>query len=180
MKNIITLFTCLLIAAVLQAQTGNTKWLTQEDSLFHFTYQYPENWTLKLPGTQTRFFVTSKPENENDNFKENINCIAKDLNVPNFNIKDEEANLKESLKSQMPDFKLLASSYKKWNGTDALCIDFTTTQKSGDNTYYIRIYQQVAVLKGILYVLTYTAETGTFSKYWDTVSTIMLSVKPAP
>jgi PsbP len=183
MKNSLILLCCLCTASLLHAQTGTavkTKWLTHYDSSYHFSFQYPEDWQLKLPGTNTRFFVTSYPENDSDNFRENINCIVRKMEDTGFKIKTAEADIKATLAEKMTDFKMLRSGYKKWNGKDALYMEYTCTNKSEDLVYYIHIYQQVAIWRGILYTMTYTSESKSYSKYWNTISTIMQSLKAAP
>ncbi len=180
MKKSMILFCCLFTASLLKAQTGNTvtaKWLTHYDSAYNFSFQHPDDWQLKLPGTKTRFFVTSYPENDADNFRENINCIVSKVDDTGYQIKSAEAEIKATLVKNMTNFKMLNSGYKKWNGKDALYLDYTCTQKSGDITYNIHIYQQIAVWRGAVYTLTFTADAASYSKYWGSISKIIQSLK---
>lgn len=176
-KNIVLLL-CLLASGFVKAQSGGAvtaNWLTHQDSTFSF--KYPPDWLLKLPGTNTRFIVTSKPEDENDHFRENINCITRVLNDPGFKISSAEKDIRETLETKMTDFKLLASGYTTWNGSEALYMEYSTTQKAGEILMKVHIYQQMAVVKGVLFTLTYTAADTGYSKYWNIIAGIIQSVK---
>ena len=163
------------------AQVNNSgvtvKWKTHTDSLYNFRFQYPTDWEFKLPGTNTRFFVTSYIENDADRFRENVNCIARKLNQKNFVIKDSEEEIKTSLANKLKDYKLISSGYIKWNNTDALQLHYTHTQQSGDETYYVRMFQQVAFVNGTLYSLTFTSEAANYSKYETAVNKMYSSFR---
>ena len=181
---------CILIVTVLfinraHAHTGSmvknysdtTKWLSYTDTAYQFSFKYPSNWQLKLPNTNTRFFVTSYTENDADNFRENINCIVRKLDEQNFDIKTVETAVKESLAEKLKDFKLLSSGYIKWNNVTALLLDYTATTESNGVTYKIRIRQQMAVLNDNLFTITYTAETASYDKYLPAIKKIIQSLK---
>lgn len=183
MKNILALLWGIFSFVVSGAQTGNAakaEWIMQQDSLYNFSFQYPGNWQLKLPGTSTRFFVTSYLENDSDNFRENINCIVRKLEDTAFAIRSSEAAIKQSLSSKFSSYKLIKSGYIKWNNTDAFFIEYTCLQKSGDVEYNTHMYQQLAVVKGLLFTLTYTAENISYGKYEAVVKQIIRSVKVKP
>jgi len=179
MKNFFLLFVSMVIVNNLCAQQTKetTNWLTQTDTLHHFSFSYPAEWTLKLPGTNTRFFVTSPKKTDNDDFRENINCITRVLEQKDFTVKMAEDAIKESLSEKLTDFKLLRSEYITWNGSETLEIDYTCTRESEGTTYYIHILQRMAVIGGTLFTLTFTSEADTYSKYLPTVKKIMQSLK---
>jgi hypothetical protein len=178
------IFICLcfvLLSSNLTAQVNNdgaaVQWKTHKDSVYNFIFKYPTNWEFKLPATNTRFFVTSYKENETDRFRENVNCIARKLSQQNFVINDAEEEIKKSLSEKLKDYHLISSGYIKWNNTNALQLNYTLTQESDGETYYIRMFQQIAVVKGNLYTLTFTSEADSYDKYEATVKKIYQSFK---
>lgn len=174
------LFGCSIIILSTAAQTGKTatdKWLQHQDTTFNFTINYPANWEFKLPGTNTRFFITSFNENDSDSFRDNINCIARKLDQQHFKIASAEAAIKQSLKEKLNNYNLVKSHYITWNNTDALQLMYTCTKDESEKVYEIQIFQQIAVVKGTIYTLTYTAEKGSYKKYIDVVNKVYRSFK---
>jgi hypothetical protein len=154
-----------------------TKWLTLTDTVYHFSVQYPGNWQLKLPETKTRFFITTYPENETDFFRENMNCIARVIDQAGFTIKTAETAVKDALAAKLKDYKLIRSGYSTWNQSETLELEYTCTQESGGNTYSIHMLQRMAVVKGTLFTLTYTAEDKNYKKYLEAVKKVVASLK---
>ena len=165
----------------IQAQNTNTptptKWLTYLDSGFRFTVQYPSDWEFKKPNTNTRFFVTSYKENEADQFRENINCIARKLEQQGFTIKMAEEAIKKSLSEKLKDYNLIKSAYVQWNNAEALELEYTCKQSAEGVEYDIHILQRMAVIKGVLFTLTFTSETRSYDKYITTVRKVYNSLK---
>jgi PsbP len=183
MKKINTVLLCMFSAALLHAQADNNskpKWIKQQDSVYNFSFEYPENWQLKLPGTNTRFFVTSQPESDNDHFRENINCIVRIMNDSSFKIMNAETAIVESLQKGLTAFKLLKKAPVKWNGTDALTIEYTCTQKSEEKEFNIHMYQQMALVNNRLFTLSFTAKDAHYSKYIAVIKKIIGSVRTNP
>lgn len=170
---------CLSFLLSSRAQTGNAQevWRVQKDTAYNFTFSYPASWDLKLPGTNTRFFVTSKPENEEDPFRENLNCIARGLQQQGFKISDAAEEIKNSLAENLKDYKQIYSGYTTWNNVQMLTIEYTCTQESNGKTYYVHLLQKIAIAKGILFTFTYTASADKYEKYLDTINRILKSVK---
>jgi hypothetical protein len=178
MRKSILLFCCLGIVNILIAQqTNNSSWPVQTDSVYHFTFKRPPTWDLKLPGTNTRFFLTSQAENEKDLFRENINCITRVIEQAGFKISNAADAIKQSLSEKLKDYKLLKSAYSTWNNSQTLVLEYTCTQESGDTTYTIHILQRLAVVKNTLFTFTYTAEEAGYNKYIDIVNKVFLSLK---
>jgi hypothetical protein len=179
MKKIFAFFAGVFILASLQAQQPivETHWLSHTDSVFHFSFFYPERWKLKLPGMTSRFFVTSPKEADNDDFLENINCIARVLEQKGFTVKMAEAAIEKSLTEKLKDFKLIKKEYSTWNKSETLEIEYTCTQKTGDKTYNIHILQRMAVINDTMFTLTFTAEVDTYKMYLPTAKKIMESLK---
>lgn len=160
-----------------QSAKGTGNWLQHTDTTYNFTVQYPGNWEFKLPGTNTRFFITSYLENDADSFRENINCIARKIDQPDFTIRSAEAAIKSSIEKKMENYTLIKSGYVKWNNTDALQLNYTCNQQSGGSTFQIHLFQQMAVVNGVLYVLTFTSEIKSYDKYIELVKKVISSFK---
>jgi len=170
-------FCCCFSSTILPAQQDNTNWVSYTDTAYHFTVMRPGNWQFKLPGTSTRFFITSYAEGDADNFRENINCIARSIADKDFVISMAEEAIKSSLKEKMPGFTILSSSYVKWNNTDALQLGYTCTQQINGETVGLHIFQHVAVVKGVLYTLTFTSTAAAYDKYIGVVDKVIQSFK---
>jgi hypothetical protein len=157
MKNLLLLVLSMAIVNNLRAQqTSITNWLTQTDTLHDFSFTYPSDWTLKLPGTNTRFFVTSPKETDNDDFRENVNCIARVLEQKNFTIKMAEREIKESLAEKLKDFNVLRLEYFTWNGSETLEIDYTGNQAVWrKNLLYTHIATYGSYWRHLVYVNLY-------------------------
>jgi hypothetical protein len=171
------LLCCCINSTALLAQQDNTNWVSHTDTTYHFTVMRPDNWQFKLPGTNTRFFITSYAENAADNFRENINCIARKMDSPGFVISSAEDVIKRSLKEKMPDYNELSSEYVKWNNAEALQLSYTSNQDINGTTVNIHLFQLVAVVKDILYTITFTSRSDSYDKYIGVVNKVIQSFK---
>ncbi len=178
MKKTLLLSCCLGIANIIFAQQTDTRnWLVQTDSAYHFTFNRPPGWELKLPGTNTRFFLTSQKENEQDPFRENINCIARVIEQAGFKVSDAADAIKKSLSEKLQDYKLLKSVYSTWNNSETLVLEYTCTQEAGGTIYNIHMLQRMAVVKNTLFTFTYTAEETSYNKFINIVNIVFQSLK---
>lgn len=180
MKAILSLLTVLFISASLSAQQGEQPegWLTHSDTAAGgFALYYPGDWDLKLPGTSTRFFITSQKESDNDRFRENINCITRELGTKNFDIATAEETIKSSLAEKLTDFKIIKSMYITWNNAKTLRLEYTCVQESSGEKYNIHMLQYMSVINGVLYTFTFTAEDNSYGKYAGTVLKIFRSMQ---
>ena len=166
---------CCFSSTVLLAQQDNMNWISYTDTTYHFTVMHPDNWQFKLPGTNTRFFITSYTESEADNFRENINCMARSIQNKDFNIRMAEDAIKSSLKEKMTDYNELSSRYVKWNNVEALQLSYTSSQELNGAAVSIRMFQHVAIVKGVLYTLTFTSMADTYDKYMGVVNKVIQS-----
>jgi PsbP len=171
--TIFTMFILLTAAPAVQAQTTVAvppSWKKHTDSVYNFTLYYPPEWKLKLPGTTTRFFVTSQPENENDKFNENLNCVARALQQSNFKVTDAEEDIKKTLQDNLKDYHLIYSGYSTWNQVQMFTLEYRCTKEDSGKTYHLHMLQKIAVVKGILFTLTYTAEENSYAKFSDSIN----------
>ncbi|MBK7432698.1 MAG: hypothetical protein IPI66_01630 [Chitinophagaceae bacterium] len=161
-----------------QNNSGNNKparWITHTDTEYQFSFQYPDNWEFKLPGTNTRFFVTSYPENTSDGFRENVNCIARKLTQKTFQVKDAEEEILKSLREKLSDFALLSVSYPRWNNTQVMLLEYTCSMELDQEKIDVRMMQQLAFVKGTLYTFTFTAEQKNYDAYLPAVKKMLTS-----
>lgn len=180
MKNAFVLFSLVFLFSginSLHAQPAPEGWRTQKDSVYNFTFQYPTSWDLKLPGTTTRFFVTSRAENDTDSFRENINCIARQLQQKDFKISDAADDIKSTLATNLKNYILIYSGYSTWNNAQTLTLEYTCTQESNGKKYNLHLQQKIAIVKGILFTFTYTAAADKYDKFLNTITKIFRSVK---
>lgn len=177
--KILILIASLLIAFFVSAQPGNTevKWLTHTDSAYKLSIQYPSDWELKPPKTKTRFFITSYPESDKDNFRENLNCTVPSDIGKNTTIQMAEEDILKTLPQSLGDFKIVQSNYSKWNNVDAYEIEYTCTQTNNDVTYHLHMLQKIAIINGKLYALTYTSMNDSYEKYINTIRRMFESFK---
>ncbi|MCX6319415.1 MAG: PsbP-related protein [Bacteroidetes bacterium] len=176
LHSIIT--TCILLTAIPAVQAQKTmavplSWKKHTDSVYNFTLYYPPEWKLKLPGTTTRFFVTSQSENEKDQFNENLNCVARALQQQSFKVADAEAEIKKTLMDNLKDYHLIYSGYSTWNGVQTLTLEYSFTKEDDGKTYNLHMLQKIAVVNGILFTLTYSAEDKSYAKFANTINKII-------
>jgi hypothetical protein len=184
MKKYLSIFILVFFSGTgLYSQSGGSsnkeQWQYINDSVYHFTIAYPTSWTLKQPGTNTRFFFTSPLETANDIFRENLNCIARKLDIPGFSVFTAEQTIKERLNESIKDFKLISTLKSKWFGADALELIYTRTSESDGVKYLLKIYQKIAAIGDVMYTFTYTAEEKQYTVFDPTIKKIMESFKPA-
>jgi hypothetical protein len=179
MKKFLFSFFCFLFTLSLSAQKSNTfiEWVTYTDSLYNFTVLHPSDWEFKTPGTSTRFFVTSYADSDTDNFRENVNCIVRKIEQTDFKISQAEDALKKSLGEKLKNFTIINSVYSQWNDAETLEMEYSCTRTSNGTEFRVHNLQRMAVVNGILFTLTYTAEEGSYNKYIGTVKKVIASLK---
>ncbi|MGQ0739941.1 MAG: PsbP-related protein [Bacteroidota bacterium] len=179
MRFIAAALLVLLFSSQLIAQKNEIPpdWPSFTDTAYNYSVRYPADWEFKQKNTNTRFFVTSYTENDGDKFRENINCIVRVLDEKGFTIKTAENAIKKSLSEKLQDYALLRSGYLTWNNSEALELEYTCTQTASAVSYSIHMLQRIAVVKGNLFTLTYTAEQKSYSRYIDTVKKVLASLR---
>lgn len=132
---------------------------------------------MKPPTARARFFITSYFESDKDKFGDNLNCIAPRPLEKSVTIQMAEADITKSLSENLADFKIINSGYSQWNNVTAYEIEYSCSQTSGNDTYYLHILQKVAIIEGKLYALTFTSEDEFYKKNIDTVRKMIESFK---
>ena len=179
MKAFFFAICCLFLVVMNSAQKTNaqTKWLTHADGEYYFTIEYPSDWDLELPKTETRFFIRSYQENAADIFRDNINCIASRLPQTGVKISSLEEAIKAILASELKEFKIVKLRYIQWNGAETLELETTGTLEYNGNIFDIHVLQRASVIENVLFTVTFTAEKKSYQKHIETVSKILKSMK---
>lgn len=166
-----------LAAATISLAADRTGWNKHTDQVHRFTFEYPAGWTLKLPETDTRFFVTSPSENEADRFWENVNCIARKLDAPDLDLKAVEEAVLASLSKTRKDYALVMLDHPPWNQCPSLEVVYTfTAQTPSGDSFQVKILQRVAVVKGTLFTITFTSEQRSYDAFVDTARGVIESL----
>lgn len=167
----------LVVSATAQQGATTVKWLTHKDSAYGLSIQYPSNWQLKPPNANARFFITSYPESDADNFRENLNCIVPSPVKKGVTLKAAVEDINNTLSGNLSGFELVHSGYSTWNGVNSYEIEYVCTQTSGENTYELHMLQKIMILKGKLYALTFTSLTESYDKYIGDIRRMIQSFK---
>jgi PsbP-like protein len=131
-------------------------WKTFSDPEIDFTAKYPATWVNKIKEGK-RVFFTSPPENDSDQFSENLNISMKKNAAFGTQIKIKEAipSILNELGNNIDNFKLESEKDFKWNGNEAYELVYTGSPKESELT--IKITQWLCFSKGRLFTATYTA-----------------------
>jgi hypothetical protein len=155
------------------AQTG---WLSHTDTAYNFSFKYPAAWKLKLPGTNTRFFVTSPAENDEDDFRENINAIVREFSLSELPVAKSLKEIREALSKNLTDFKEIKNTAFKWQGKNALEIEYTCTKESEGKNYYLYILQRLVVINYKMFTVTFTCIANKKDKYLPVAKQVIKSM----
>jgi hypothetical protein len=159
-----------------QLAAAQAAWPTYSNEAFGYHISYPPDWEFKPPNEKDTFFVTSRLNGDGDRFRENVNCKPLRLQIKDFNIRSAEAQIIAGV-STMPDFKLIKSTYVRWNGVEALMLEYTLSNTTNGERYDIHIQQQMSVIGDVLYAITFTSEEGSYARYLPMATQIVNSMK---
>ena len=159
MKSMIRI--CVIVLAVLPITLlGQSDWKSfNGDS---YSINYPGNWDLddsKRMGSQ--FFLFSRLENEQDQFKENVNLLTQDLSAYNMDI-DQYVKLSiGQVESMIKEGKIISSAKVIDEGLEYHSLIYTG--KQAENT--LRFEQRFWIIDKVAYILTFTAQLDTYRHY---------------
>ncbi|MES2431847.1 MAG: PsbP-related protein [Bacteroidota bacterium] len=192
MKKIILTLTVCLCLGVSYGQTTNSKTKTKaktavkpvaSSSLLSYDnkenkikLQYPKTWELTDTITDAVFYIFA-PEEENDQFRENISMSSEDISQSDVSFKEYVEQNLVGIKdgSTILDFKETSSKYFTWNGKPAF--EITYTGKVSEVSFPLTWHQRFVFNKGKAYILTYSAEGERKDPYISAVKSLMNSVK---
>ena len=151
-----------LPASATPAQTAIS---TYSDQKFGYRVFYPADWEIKPPTDSEPLFLTSQLEGPTDAFRENVNLIVKDSGGQSAEMRPFAPALVEAYSKRFADFRQGEISYVRWNTTEALQVDFYATVEVKGSNYKLHFLQQFAVIDGLIYVFTYTADQASYDKF---------------
>jgi len=130
--------------------------------------KHPTSWTTQENVMGSTAVFLSPKENAQDFFQENINIISFDLSMT---LDQSSAYAESQIKQAITDANILESSQTTLAGNPAHKLVFTGRQ--GQNNLK---WMQVWTMKNDkVYLLTYTAEEGSYDAYLPTAQEIMAS-----
>ncbi|WP_239616158.1 DUF1795 domain-containing protein [Cohnella mopanensis] len=141
---------------------------TFKDGTYGTTFQYPEDWTYQenIGGAIVAFL--SPRENDSDMFQENINFLIQDLGGQKVKLADYVDATKQQLGALITGFKLEDEGASSEDGVEAYNLLYSGKQ----GEYNLKWQQSFAIIEGKAYVITYTAEEGSFDKFVDQAGSI--------
>ena len=137
-----------------------------------FSIQYPKDWELNQSGQMgTSFILFSALENDQDQFRENVNLIVQDLQGRSVDL-DAFTELSEGqIKSMMTNCTLYESKRMKKGSSEYHKLVYTAEQ----GAFNLKFEQYYWVENDKAYVLTLTCEESKFSGCKDIGEKIMHS-----
>ena len=134
-----------------------------------FTISYPQDWELNTEGLMgTALFVFSPLEDESDDFKENLNLYIQDLNGAPMTMDQYVDASTSQMASAITDYKLNFSKRASKNGREFH--HFSHLGKQG--IFDLEFEQQIYLANGKAYILTFTREVDSPSKWQDIATDI--------
>ena len=106
-----------------------------------------------------------------------MNLIVKDSGEQSASLRPFAPKLVAAYAKRFADFKQGEISYISWNGVEALQIDFYATVEVRGNSYKIHFLQQFAVVDGLIYIFTYTADRASYDKFVSSARAILETAK---
>ncbi|MBN2014331.1 MAG: DcrB-related protein [Candidatus Altiarchaeota archaeon] len=152
-------------------ETGPPGFLIFESSTYGIKIDYPSEWSKEEDFMEAVVFFKSPPESESDDLQENVGILVERLPIGYESLTFEQVYDSEIANAEnfITDFEVISSEKTTVGGNPAYKTVITFTQ----GTYKLKA-QQVFILKnGKEYVVTYTAKADTYSKYLNTVETMI-------
>lgn len=166
-----------LLFTFLYVTGASQTWIRFADSTVSFTASYPSGWTLKIKEGK-RVFFTSPAENEEDNFRENINIGMNSNPVYGTSLRIEELlpDVVETLKTQINGFQKTAERLFPFNNSQTAELKYTGIYGLNGDSAKISITQWFCFWKQRLYTITYTSLQGS-TRYDADARKIMESIR---
>ncbi len=138
----------------------DTEWETFETD--EFAIQYPKTWELNQEGLMGTSFILFAPvDNDEDQFRENVNLLVQDLTGLNMDI-DQYTKISEGqISTLISNAKLIKSIRVKEGKNEYHKMIYTGDQ----GVFHLKYEQYYWVINDKAYVLTFTTEVSSYSKY---------------
>ena len=137
-----------------------------------FSIDYPENWDVNMKGEMgTKFILFSPLENNQDDFKENINLVVQDLTGYDIDLNGFVEISEQQVSTYVTEGKILESN--RLSKENIAYHKMIYTGKQG--VYKLKFEQYFWVIESKAYILTFTSEESNYQKYKMIAETILNS-----
>ena len=148
---------------------------TYTNSTYGLSLEYPEDWSMKEnPATGIVVAFGSPKESSDDKFVDNVNVSFTNLSSKDALTLDQLADawLKET-ENSAPTFKLLDRQHTSVAGETAEQLVYSFSNKGMDMKGMVVITMK----NKMAYIVTYSAEEGSYDKFVDAANTMVSSLK---
>lgn len=165
---------CILLACGDSSSTENSKetkstvaeivipdgWKTTKTDIFSISH--PSEWTADLEGKMgAKLFLFAPPENDEDQFSENINLMTEKLPSKALNLDMYVKASEKQIKQFITDAEIISNKRIKINGKEFQNISYTG--KQGEISLHFDQFYTVRDQEA--YVLTLTCTVASYEKY---------------
>ena len=134
----------------------------------NFKLQYPDSWEIDTSGAWGAEVMLFAPlENEEDNFRENVNVLIQDLTGQNVNLELFKEITESQINTLATEGHIIDSSIKG----DEYRITYTMTQ----GMFKLKITTMCVIQNEKAYVITFTSELDKYDQYKMTGTDILAS-----
>jgi len=156
------------IVPIISLAQSSVKWKNHSDSLY--TISYPDNWVLNNTlQPLAKLFIFSDKEDDNDNFRENINLLIRRLPDSSIDLN----KFVEATETEVRDLitnSVMMTNERSRNANG----EFQHMIYSGDQGEFKLQFEQYYWIKnGEAIILTFTAEQSKYDKYQATSKQIL-------
>ncbi|MBP6430655.1 MAG: hypothetical protein KA319_02725 [Ferruginibacter sp.] len=155
--------TFFLNSSIIAQKVNNTtqNWLSYTDTTIRISVKYPPEWTLKTTNPKSPIVLKAPLENDEDDFAENINYVVKPLpQGQKVLLSDISKAIKNNIPNVVDEFKLGYEKKLQWMGGEAIEFFYSGVSKGDNAGVKIKLLQRIAIIKGNMYLATYSAENG--------------------
>jgi hypothetical protein len=140
--------------------------LEEED----YWIQYPKDWELSQNGQMgTKFILFSALENDEDQFRENVNLLTQDLGSNKVDLDQYTEISEKQIKTMLTNCTVYESKRIKNAGGECQKLVYAADQ----GTFRLKFEQLYWIENDIVYVLTFTCQESSFSSFKEMGEKIM-------
>lgn len=179
--------TLILLIAFVVFISGCTAQTSEKTGISYPTYlntdygvemKYPYGWDVNEEADGIVVAFMSPAESADDRFRESVNLVMNDLSGQGMTLDIYRDIAVEQITGALENVELLEAESATLDGNPAFRLVY-----SADGTYGRLQFMQLMTIKDdISYILTYTAEPGSFDTYRNSVDSMLDSfrIKPIP
>lgn len=140
--------------------------LNEED----YSIQYPKDWELSQSGQMgTKFILFSALENQEDQFRENVNLISQDLGSNKLDLDQYTEISEKQIQTMLTNCTVYESKRIKNSSGEYQKLTYAADQ----GAFRLKFEQLYWIENDKAYVLTLTCEESTFSRFKEIGEKIM-------